>query len=372
MSSDERPRQALRMTEQASAQERPSAARKRFNTLVRRLENCRRELARWDEALSAFAGDYQRAMVPLLERYRRQQAELVLALDQACLVQKLGRRDRALASEIVCELAAPLIDGGMDELKPVYDRHSELGFDEERAEAEDLLKAAAAESFGLDAEQLAGIRTPEDFFEHLSEQIEREQAEREAAAAAAQSRRRGRAAGPRAGDKLQLAAEASLRELFRKLAGMLHPDRERDPQQRERKTGLMQRLNRAYAAKDLLALLELQLEIGQLQAGQLQAMSEERIRQYNHSLAAQLKQVEGELANIVASFEDQYQLLPGGELKPARLPGLLKEMTRQLADDIAWQQRELRELSQPDALKPWIRRKAQLLRQADSYPGMSF
>ena len=60
--------------------------------------------------------------------------------------------------------------------------------------------------------------------------------------------------------------ERAVREIFRKLASALHPDRETDPGERARKTALMQRANVAYAANDLLGLLELQFEVDQIDA----------------------------------------------------------------------------------------------------------
>src|SRR5260370_34474944 len=70
----------------------------------------------------------------------------------------------------------------------------------------------------------------------------------------------------------QLAAEAreqveqaelslSIREVYRKLASALHPDREPDPQERERKTPLMPRANQPDGKNSLLQLLQLQLEL---------------------------------------------------------------------------------------------------------------
>jgi len=55
-------------------------------------------------------------------------------------------------------------------------------------------------------------------------------------------------------------ATQSIREIFRKLASALHPDRETDRKGREVKTALMLQVNRAYAGNDLLTLLELQIE----------------------------------------------------------------------------------------------------------------
>ena len=55
-------------------------------------------------------------------------------------------------------------------------------------------------------------------------------------------------------------ATQSIREIFRKLASALHPDRETDRKGCEVKTALILQVNRAYAGNDLLTLLELQIE----------------------------------------------------------------------------------------------------------------
>src|SRR6185436_12237903 len=79
----------------------------------------------------------------------------------------------------------------------------------------------------------------------------------------------------------QLKAEAeathasqSVREVYRKLASELHPDRETDAAERERKTVLMQKVNQAYAAQDLLTLLQLQLDIEQITPQAINGMAE--------------------------------------------------------------------------------------------------
>ncbi|MFM9436195.1 hypothetical protein ACFDR9_003278 [Janthinobacterium sp. CG_23.3] len=57
-------------------------------------------------------------------------------------------------------------------------------------------------------------------------------------------------------------------------------------------------MNVAYAANDLLGLLELQLEVEQLDQAGLDNLSEERIKQYNKILEGQLREVERETAEI--------------------------------------------------------------------------
>lgn len=69
-----------------------------------------------------------------------------------------------------------------------------------------------------------------------------------------------------------------MRDIFRKLASALHPDRETDPAEHGRKTALMQRANVAYAANDLLGLLELQLEVDQIDQTGLDNLGDDRIK----------------------------------------------------------------------------------------------
>ncbi len=73
----------------------------------------------------------------------------------------------------------------------------------------------------------------------------------------------------------QLAAEArrataekevsqTIRDVYRKLAGALHPDRPSDELSEERKTALMQRVNQAYDSRNLLELLDIGAEEGRV------------------------------------------------------------------------------------------------------------
>src|ERR1700755_3399620 len=84
----------------------------------------------------------------------------------------------------------------------------------------------------------------------------------------------------RSEDNAQLAKKA-LRDIYRKLASAVHPDRESDPARRQEKNELMQRINQAYAANDLLSLFEIQIEIDQLDPEQIGNLGAQRPRHYN-------------------------------------------------------------------------------------------
>jgi hypothetical protein len=133
-----------------------------------------------------------------------------------------------------------------------------------------------------------------------------------------------------------------LREVYRKLASALHPDRETDADARECKTQMMQRVNQAYAANDLLTLLGLQLEIEQIDAAHLASATPQRVAHYNQILREQLTELEHELQHCTMQFRS---LLGMGwdRSSPILLPATVDQ---HLSADIAMLQADVRELEQ--------------------------
>ncbi|WP_369933408.1 J domain-containing protein [Xanthomonas tesorieronis] len=335
------------------AQSRATPTRKRFGALIERLERTRAQLRAWREALPRWEQRFHDQVEPLLQARDAAQTQLLRELDAAHAAYKLSKRDRADLSETICELAALLLqDGGDDELKRIYDRHSPIGFDQGLAESEAVLTSLIGEEFGLTEEELRHVHSPEALYAQVRERLQAQQAH---AAGRAQQRAKRRRAG--AGKSAESVADPqqARRALYRNLIAALHPDREPDPQQRDRKTALMQRLNQAYRDDDLLTLLELQLEIGQLDQAAIAAMAEERIRDYNSMFATQLKQVELELTQIVDDFMGRYGLYEERRPQPQRLDALLAQFKRQLQDEIQQCAADRAAVRQPDTLKHWLK-----------------
>ncbi|MDY4338493.1 J domain-containing protein [Xanthomonas sp. LF07-6] len=348
--------EALPVSKRVGATESTPAtpARKRFDSLVKRLERARAQLHAWQDALPRWEQRFHEQVDPLLQERDAAQVQLLRELDAAHATYKLSKRDRADLSELICELAALLIrDGDNDGLKDIYDRHSPLGFDQDLAESEALLTSVIGEEFGLTEEEMAHIHSPEALYAQIQERLHAQQAH---AAGRAQQRDKRRRAG--AGKAAQVAADPqqTRRALYRNLVAALHPDREPDPQQRERKTALMQRLNQAYQNDDLLAMLELQLEIGQLDQAGIAAMAEERIRDYNDLFAAQLRQVEQTLAGLVDDFMGRYGLQDERAPQPQRLDALLAQIKRQVQEEIRSCADDRAAARQADTLKQWLKR----------------
>jgi hypothetical protein len=130
----------------------------------------------------------------------------------------------------------------------------------------------------------------------------------------------------------------ALRDVYRKLVSALHPDREPDPDARERKTRQMQQVNLAYDASDLLTLLGLQLEIEQIDAAHLSSVPPQRLTHYNQILRDQLAGVESELELCVEPFRE----MGFGSGRPLTVLAI----ERQLSADIAQLRGTVRELRQ--------------------------
>jgi hypothetical protein len=165
--------------------------------------------------------------------------------------------------------------------------------------------------FGVDIGNDHGAASVEELLEHAQRKVEglsEEEAtkvrERMSGRPSAHSRTHSAKAEAEAAKRERAATEISqsLREVYRKLVGSLHPDRELDPEEKQRKTLLMQRVNQAYDAKDLLTLLELQIEIEQIDAAHLSSVPPQRLSHYLQILREQLAELESELEHCVLPY----------------------------------------------------------------------
>jgi hypothetical protein len=127
----------------------------------------------------------------------------------------------------------------------------------------------------------------------------------------------------------------SIREVFRKLASALHPDREQDPVEHQRKTALMQKVNVAYGNRDLLQLLELQLEVEQIDQNAMNAVSEDRLKHYNKVLTEQSSELQQEIDSITFGFRANADLPIGFALSPSKVMALLQTDIKGIEQHIA-------------------------------------
>lgn len=367
-----------------------SPEQKRFNTLVRQIDDARRALVAWHDGVALHARAHARKVVPLERALADAQREWVFALDALLVQPGWSRDERATLGELIRDGAAQLLDAvegvvGQEHLaalKALHDRHAEVDFDTGQRQAREAMKDLAERMTGLDLGDMAGIDSGDDLLRRLHETLaaqagagkprEGEEAgddgARARAEAASPARPQRRRKPPSAAQK-QREAEAqlatqSVREVFRRLASALHPDREADAARREAKTALMQKANQAYASGDLLALLELQFEIEQIDAAHLATAGAQRLKHYNQVLAGQLAELKAEVGLVEARFRTEFGLPPGRGLNPQKLTRLVDDEARLLRADAADCRGHLRLLDDRAATRRWLKDMRRRLREA--------
>jgi hypothetical protein len=232
---------------------------------------------------------------------------------------------------------------------------------------------------GVELEDDIDMRIPDDFIDQISrqlhEKLHRDTQDLENPSASRSSRKKSAKAMAK---EARLQAEAqqvsqSIREVFRKLASTLHPDKEPNPKERARKTELMQRVNSAYSNNDLLALLELQLEIEQIDQTVINSISEDRLKHYNKVLKEQSAELQQELDMVEMSFRAHFDFSPYGALSPTMAFSMLERDIAQIREDIDGLKEDVETLQDPTNLKKWLKAYKIVRRQAfdlDPFPGM--
>ena len=303
----------LRVSTSGAAGAPLSKAQKAFNTCVEKIHRLRRRLQEWQQASATYqrlrASDFE----PLHTQLLVVQVDTALAL--AALVEQTGftKTEMRRLHAMVGELTQTLLTEGLSPWDPqwpvIHALHLRFG------EADD--------DGGPPDDSVASQRSA---LAQKRQQDAQTQAERQARAAQA---KKSQASAPseRAAAKGELGLP-SLREVYRKLVSALHPDREPDAAARERKTALMKRVNQAYEKKDLLQLLELQLEVAQIDALSMAGVSEQRLLQFNAVLNEQLRHLRQEISACEQSFFRPYDRTVQQRPEPAQL---LESITWQIA-----------------------------------------
>jgi len=305
-----------------------SPAQKLFNKLIDRIGTQRQLLQQWRDLESRYRQRVAAELAPVQGRLREKRLAMVRLLDEAAGHKSLSKSQRAKVVDLLLDLASDLLlEGHDEELVRVHDKYSELSFEESQQEDLDLAHAMAGSIFGVDLGDDHGARTPEELAQHIADKVNAARPAEPAPPLRARKKSAKAAARELQREQAVQGASRSLREVYRALASELHPDRETDAAERARKTSLMQQVNQAYEARDLLALLELQLSIEQIDPGAMAGLAQDRLAHYNLVLQEQLQRLQEELEEVRAPFTMGRSLRDLRELTPAKvLQGLADDL----------------------------------------------
>ena len=323
-----------------------SKGQKAFNALIKQIEKKRARLAAWESAMPPYHQKYLSDWVPLIEASVDLRTKLVVCLDWAYDQKGFTKTERRTMADVITELAGELVAARDDaEMKRLYNRYSQSDYDREEAANLKGVQDMLEDVLGVELGEEMDLSSPDEFFARAQEKIQARQAEFDAERQAHEDRRAQRAQSAK-----RLAQEArqqtqqrqlsqSIREVYRKLVSALHPDRETDPLERDRKTALMQRVNQAYDKNNLLQLLELQLELEHIDQFALNNTSDNRLKHYNKILKDQLAELDQEIQHVEDQFRAQYGLSPFVDISPSTI-------LRDLVRDIVTMQQTNRDIEQ--------------------------
>lgn len=363
---------ALRVQPLAARSSSPTA--QAFNRALQRIEKLQQQIDDMQRHGSAHQAARAQALSPL-----RQQHSTALQQLLACLCTQLDAPPKGLTRlqlqtlrQVVCGLALNLLDQGVPDMQAVHDRYSPQSLDDLHKEATQAMRQHLEDMLdehGLD--RPTDSDDPEAVIgaamEQLRERAAQEEAERLAWMQARQARRAQRAPSAKQQQTAQAQqdADTSLRQLYRQLASALHPDRESDPAQQQRKTALMGEVNAAYQRKDLPALLRLQLQAELVDPNHLDRISQDRLKQWTLLLKQQGAELDKQ-----RQHEQQRWLatlgLPGfASLDPTFLQRYLAEEISCWEVDIDSVHHDLQRVGALASLKTWLNEQRRLAQRAE-------
>ncbi|HEX5392152.1 MAG TPA: molecular chaperone DnaJ [Rhodocyclaceae bacterium] len=332
-----------------------SKDQKAFNTLIEKIESARRQLADWNAAIASFKQKYASDLHPLYEQERDCEFRLAQALDASFDQKGVTKGEKRKLSVLITELVESSLGGAdHEEAKTLYNRHSQSDFDAEEAAEAEQMKSMMEGMLGMDLGEDVDMSSMEDVLNRMQAELMAQQEAKQAKAATRKkSARQLEKEAQREAEEKHMSQ--SIREVYRKLASSLHPDREPDPDERQRKTDLMQRVNEAHKKGDLLGLLELQLQLEQIDHAHLATLGPERLKYYIKILKEQLKELNMETEYVEAEFASQFGMSPFQRLAPQSLMPMLQHDIANSAARIQHLQEQLEEASDLKRLKAWLK-----------------
>ncbi|EGH20550.1 DnaJ domain-containing protein [Pseudomonas amygdali pv. mori str. 301020] len=328
-----------------------SAGQKKFNTLMEKLETRRKLLQQWLVISTTCEKLWVEELVPMLSEQAENEITKLRLLDVAFDQFRLSKKDRATLLEIICVMTMSLMGGEHDEeLKQLYLKYPGSDYDQDERLQKQLFKSSLEEELGVELGDDVDLNSIDDVTQHIEEKL-REQAEQ---AQSTQQPKKPTASEIRR-EQEEAEGSQSLREIYRKLASALHPDREQDADERERKTALMQRVNEAYENDNLLALLQMQMEIEQIDQTHIDNITDKRLKHFNRILSEQLRELEDEIHDRKMLIREQFLMDPYEDIRPKTVNAKCAKQLKAIREHLDDAQDELDALTDPKSLKAWLR-----------------
>lgn len=305
-----------------------------LEALLQALLIAKQKLADWQALADLHQRDVLAKYLPLRRQYAAQQALLIQLMDEHAHQARFTPEQKDKLSQLIRVLAQQVLAISDDQtIAVIQQRHSST-----------KQKSKAAKN-----ETTSEATREYDEFAAFEQQAEAAAKDRHAKKQAAKDKAKQARA-----QEASLKTTQSVRAVYRDLVTILHPDREPDPHEQQRKTALLQQVNVAYQQQDLLKLLELQLAAEQFTAKQAAKLANERLEHYRQVLSKQLQQVQAASQTLELGLKAAAHLRPSETFSAKRLKQSFKVDVKVLQQQLAAIQPLLHELRDLDNFKQWL------------------
>ena len=158
-----------------------SKGQKTFNALIKQIEQGRAKLTAWEAVQAPYHQKYATVLQPLYKDAEDLQVKTVHALDKAGTQPGLTKAERRDIATIITDMAQDLLMEREDEaLKAVFNKYSDIDYDEIEAEDQAGLKSAMEDLLGVELDDDIDLRSPDVVLQQAQAKLLERQAQEDA------------------------------------------------------------------------------------------------------------------------------------------------------------------------------------------------
>ncbi|HBD9439192.1 TPA: J domain-containing protein [Legionella pneumophila] len=288
----------------------PSKAQKRFNTLSKGLKQDKELLQKWVETHSQLKMELADKLIPLAQEIEALKLNALVLLDKNYENKTLTDRQREKLHTFIqylTDICLNFDSSGVAE--EIHDKYNEVSIAEINKATEDAMKSELEELFGVDLGEDFDFSSESAYADFMGAVNEKQGQE----SASKKTKKGGDKYTPSKVKKKsdnEIMESKSIKEVFRQLTKVLHPDREMDEEKKAKKSELMKRANQAYKNNDIFTLLELQFEIEQIEQKELNNLAHDKLLAYNRMLQRQRKKIKEEIEMLKHRISHEMEIPP--------------------------------------------------------------
>ena len=346
-----------------------TTAQQLFNQLLLHIEEAAGQL----ERLQAWSDRHRLAHMQVLYETSNQSVglhkSLLLCLHERLQTVDLTMQQQRIARQQMRRLIAkltPSSDAQVQALNELY-REDDEAHDtaHESAVAIQHLREKIETAIGQPLHNPSLYQTPDEVLAAGMRQWQQQQQADEARKAAKRQARKAQRRPLAQQQEAQKHTDATLaiRTVYRQLASLLHPDREMDPTEQQRKTSLMGQVNAAYERRDLTTLLRVQLQVAHVDPQHLARMSNDKLAAMSELLKEQLAALQGDVRQLQSQLTRELGLALDAQFSDEVWTQGLQRIQADRRYALARLEADLQRIQQGSELKRWLKEQALLVKE---------